>query len=129
MKKIFTGIIFCLLLFGCKKEKFDYRNKFTGDYVFIEHGHFWALLFYDYDTTYTFNGKVSLGTKDNTIKLGGISEEPTIYEDGSLYLNLGYSEYYFGGEFESSTNLKYSYGQNAPGGGFDLEITGIKIKK
>jgi len=129
MKKLFSILIICLLLFGCKKEKEDYRYKFTGDYTFTTQEHYWAYTLYDYDTINTYNGKVTIGKSDNTLKIDGLYIEPEITEDGSLSNNFSNPEFFFGGEFVSTTSLKYRYRQNAPGGGFDIEVTGIKTKQ
>ncbi len=126
MKKIFTGFIFCLLLFGCKKEKFDYRNKFIGDYNFSIHTTAWGSQ--TMDTTYSYNGSIKSSTTDDKINiyfLENYSLEPIIYEDGSLVLNMTYS-YHFKGEFESTTKAKFFYSGGGLGGGGSYDVIGIK---
>jgi len=129
MKNKLLILFFCILIFGCKKNPFDYRNKFIGDYNYTVHanlsncpviGHF-------LDTTYSYNGKVLLGTQDNTIIIylsENCSIEPTIYEDGSLeHLSLDYDIH---GEFESKTSLKFHYGVGGLGGHAYYDYSGTK---
>jgi len=129
MNKLITIVLISMTLLGCEKNPFDYRNKFIGDYNYTVHAKIsnYPVIGHFLDTTYTYNGKVLLGTQDNAIIIY-LSEtrsvEPTIYEDGSLEnLNLSYS---ISGEFESKTILKFHYGDGGLGIHGDYNYSGIK---
>ncbi len=109
MKKIFLLILFSCSFFGCKKNPFDYRTKYLGNYNFIVNYSSWNGLEGQHDTTYVFNnGKIDYGTDKNTILIffdsgsSKPSDELTIYEDGSLGC----------GEFVTTEIIKYTYYQN-----------------
>lgn len=130
IKNLFA-IIFCIMVIaGCKKNPFDYRSKFLGDYNFTVH-------FTSYgggvnpivstDTVYNYIGKVEFGTKNNTVLISfsdGLSFEPTIYEDLTLD-NYGGNPS-FNGEFESKTKIKFDYHYWRLSGNDNYFVTGIK---
>lgn len=133
MKNIFV-LIFCILtLNGCKKER-DYRDKFLGNYNFTIHRADWKLTSPTTDTTiyttYTYRGKVELGSKENTVLITFsedtvmpfYSYDPTVYEEGSFQ-----SSYWDHGEFKSTTEVEFSL-ENPGGKGYSnhFDVTGEK---
>lgn len=105
MKKIFLYAIFCQLILGCKKNPFDYRTKYVGDYSFTIHYSSWSPFYGQFDTTYSIDGKIDYGSIKNTISIiysGSTSPQMfTIYEDGTIEDDCK-------GEFESANKIKYS---------------------
>ena len=64
-------IVFCcFLIYGCKKHH-DYRDKFLGNYRFAIHLQTYMGIappnYSTTDTTYYYNGKIELGTRENTV--------------------------------------------------------------
>jgi|GEM_PF-2041076 len=124
--KIIKSIIFvscCLIILGCKKHPFDYRNKFLGDYHFSIAISSWDPANGSYDTTYTNDGKIWYGSNQNSILIsfsGGESTELTIYEDGTLEANN------CTGEFESLRKLKYQCTYQSPAAHSYYGVTGEK---
>lgn len=124
-------LIICLLLFGCKKNPFDYRSKFIGNYIFSAH----ITTFNVYgpgiytDTTYSYNGNVASSSYNDCVKVyfsENIFVEPIIYEDGTLEGKSYYQ--YFVGEFESTKKIKFTYFEGGLGGGTTYYISGEKNK-
>ena len=126
MKKTFILIFSCIAILGCKKNPFEYRTKFLGNYNFIIHSSFYAgtpTNHYTRDTTYSVDGKIWYGSDKNTISItfsGSWSSEFTIYEDGTI--EGGGCR----GEFESTNKIKYSCYWASPASHTNQDITGIK---
>jgi hypothetical protein len=122
MKIRFIIIIICLFIFGCKKHPFDYRNKFIGNYNFSVNEYTWIMGGPNWDTTYTFHGKITYGSSDNTVLISYCKDcscEFTIYEDGTL----GNS-----GKFDSPKQVSFSLHSGGLGGGWGNNVTGNKTK-
>ena|SRR3990172_13368808 len=121
-------IIFCgLLIYGCKKNS-DYRNKFVGDYNFVIHNSWyygWPPNVTSGDTTYSYDGKIEISSDKNSVLISSssFSMQATIYEDGTLE---GYLNNNGRGEFSSTKEMKYSWGNYSPGGSSTYNITGEK---
>lgn len=126
MKKIIF-IFFCFSILSCKKTPFDYRNKFTGNYNFTiqEHSVYGIFPVTVHDTTYTNEGKIEIGSDENDVLISpqNISLQATIYEDGTL---SGYYNNNGKGEFSSTKEMKYTFGNYSPGGSTTFTITGTK---
>lgn len=126
-KNIFIALFCCIILNGCKKEPFDYRNKFLGNYTFSVQE--WTFNVYGVgvstDTTFLFNGNISYGSDRNSILITystNVSVEPTIYEDGTF---KGYGgDNSFSGAFESSKKVTFSYKYGGLGGYSSGIVTG-----
>ena len=123
MKNKFIILFCCLIMFGCKKNPFDYRNKYLGNYNFVVHETAWVLAIgTTLDTTFSYNGKVSYGSDEHTVLINfskNVSIEPVIYEDG-------YLEVY--GEFESTKRVSFGFRSGGLGGGSTWNVTGEKTK-
>ena len=123
MKKYLIITLICILIFGCKKNPFDYRAKYLGDYSFAIHSSSWNPLS-QLDTTYTMQGKIDYGSDKNTISIffsgSSVPQEFTIYEDGTIE-NGG-----CGGEFESANKIKYSCYWASPGAHASKTVDGEK---
>jgi hypothetical protein len=124
MKKLTILILLGLLLFSCKKDPFDYRSKFLGDYNFVIHaitsygiqGNMYTL-----DTTYTYLGKIDYGSEENMIQISYPNiVYSNLYEDGTIS-GLGCK-----GEFETENKINVTFGFYSPGGGTTYYITGEK---
>jgi hypothetical protein len=130
---LLTIVSFKLLFIQCKKNPFDYRNKFLGNYSFVVHAWYWnyPVIGQHLDTTYFYNnGTVSLGAYENTIIINYLENrhvETKIYEDGTIEDVNHYNPIV--GEFESKTILKFNYRDGGLGSGGYFEISGNKVKK
>lgn len=112
-----------IILSGCKKKPFDYRNKYLGNYHIINHSQINAPPPYFNDTSYSTEGKVEYGSDKNKILITFDSENSSefiIYEDGTLE-SSGCS-----GGFESVNKFKYHCGFYSPGATTSINITGEK---
>jgi hypothetical protein len=124
MKNTILLLLFLCSLFGCKKDPFDYRTKYLGDYNFVIHYDSWNPLSGHIDTTYSKDGKIDYGSDENTIFIffnGSIADELTVYEDGTIGDN-----YFKGGEFETTNKIKYSYYWGSQGSATYGKVTGEK---
>jgi hypothetical protein len=126
MKKLFTILFCCLVLFGCKKNIFDYRSKFLGNYNFSVHESAWTIYGQTLDTSYSYNGTISYGKsgdKSLTINYSEkASTEAILYEDGSIKFS------YLSGEFESTKKIRFKAEYQGLGGGTASYVTGEKTK-
>ena len=119
MKKIWWLVFFCSLLLGCKKNPFDYRAKYTGEYVFSVHSVSWNIMQgVTLDTTYSHNGRVEIDSEENTILISNSAF--IIYEDGTLEGEE------CKGEFESTKKISYSCNSGGLCGGSYHTVTGEK---
>jgi len=127
-------IIFSLSILGCKKSPLDYRIKFIGNYNFIVHNSSWFMgpppLGGEKDTTFTNNGRVTLGSTDSTVLIyffAGVSiEYPvefTIYDDGTIESSSN-----FIGEFESVKKVRFNGGYEYLSGHDYYDVIGLKSK-
>lgn len=120
-------IFFCTSLLGCRKELFDYRNKFIGNYSFTIHVRtvYGIGPYFVSDTTYISDGKVEIGSDKNCVLISSssFSIQATLYEDGTLE---GYWDNNGKGEFSSTKEMKYSWGVYSPGGSATSNILGEK---
>ena len=133
MKKYLIIALVLIVLFGCKKNPFDYRTKYFGDYNFAIHKTTWTILGQTTDTTYNSTGIVDYSEENNTILISfseNVFSEFTIYEDGTLdqcQCNQTPSSF-ASGEFESSKKIRISYGYGGLGARTNYGITGEKNK-
>jgi hypothetical protein len=105
VRKIFTVILLFLLVSGCKKNPFDYRTKFVGDYDFTVH-----LATYNINgwptsyTTYLYKGKIWYDGNETMVSIefsANQSVSVNLYEDGSM------KSFYVNGEFESTKKVQF----------------------
>jgi len=92
---------------SCKKNPFDYRTRYIGDYTFSVHFKSWAGVHPDVsvtDTSYTSEGRIDYGYNKTTIRINLTSADswnfPELYEDGTI------DGYPWTGEFVSSDIVK-----------------------
>jgi hypothetical protein len=118
----------CLMIFGCKKNPFDYRSKFIGNYNFVVHEIVWEGGTMLLDSTYSFFGNVTLGSISSTVMINfkdNFSIEPKVFEDGSLEGPESHT-LHLSGEFESTKEVKFKYSNGGLGGGGNYDVTGNK---
>ena len=123
MKKILLFLFLGLTLIDCKKNPFDFRSMYTGDYSFLVHTSSYNPVDGPFDTTYSINGNIKNGSNENSISIyfeNQTVDELTIYEDGSLDGN------HCSGEFETSNKIKYSCNWYSPSFQFYEIISGKK---
>lgn len=120
MKKV---IFLCLLIstFSCKKEWFDYTNKYTGKFEFTNRYSFFDLSKGVYiDTTYIYVGTITRVHRGTIkIKYGG-----GMYD----FLNeeIDKSGKFADGSFSDKDNLEIYFQSGGHGGGTRNSITGIR---
>ena len=123
MKKYLIISLGCILIFGCKKDPFDYRTKYVGDYSFVIHYSSWNPLNGQFDTTYSIDGKIDYGSDKNTISIffsGSSSPQIfTLFEDGTIQDGCK-------GEFESVNKIKYSCYWASPAAHTSETVSGEK---
>jgi hypothetical protein len=124
MKKI----IFLFILINslsCKKEWFDYTNKYTGNFEFTVNYSFHDPLtgVTDY-TTYVYNGIIKkLKRGEIKIKYGS---ENTDFLDVEVDKKGDFSEGYLGGSFSDKNNLSFYYRTGGLGGGGSYRVSGTR---
>ncbi len=123
-------IVFCLLLFAqCKKNPFNYRTKYLGDYTFTVHKILWSMspLGTNIDTNYFYDGKIEYGTIKNTMLIH-FSENNTVEvivsKDGLISNDNDYDP--VTGKFESKTSMNFSYHLGGLGSGGSYGVSGTK---
>ncbi len=124
MKTKLLLLMLCFFVFGCKKNPFDYRTKYLGNYVFVVHSSSYNPLDGLIDTTFSINGEIEYGSEKNTILIsfgGSTGTDFKIYEDGTVDIN------YCSGEFETTDKLVYScYRNESPSAHSSLDVEGEK---
>ncbi len=124
MKKI----IFLFILinsFSCKKEWFDYTNKYTGDFEFTTYSSFrdpvsGAISF----STNVYNGKIKrIGRRQINIKYGPKKSD---FFDVEIDKEGRFSHGYLGGSFSDKNNVTIGFRTGGLGGGGYLDITGVR---
>jgi hypothetical protein len=131
VRTISTLLLLCLVIAGCKKNPFDYRTKFVGDYNCTVH--LTTLNFNGYivsDTTYLYRVKIWYDENETMVSVEYSGSQPQIvrlYEDGSM------RSYYVYGEFESTKRVRFRVRLVSGEGGFSYYsaqyiVTGDKAK-
>lgn len=107
MRKLFTILFCCLVMFGCKKNPFDYRTKYLGNYRFLIHEVDWWAGGGHLDTTYYADGGIDYGYDKNTIAIhwSGLNSavDPDLFEDAS-FKGMGAS-----GDFWSTKKVVFEF--------------------
>lgn len=121
------GIVSLMLVWGCTKDLFDMRTKYTGQYSFEIHKS-WAYgtqqQWITGDTTYTEAGNVGKGNQDDAVEISmpSFDLEALLREDGSLD-GIGNSG---SGEFATTGSISYTLRNITPAGSTTTRITGSK---
>jgi hypothetical protein len=124
MKKIIFLFILVSSL-SCKKEWFDYTNKYTGNFEFTTNSYFHDPLtgVSSYSTT-VYNGIIKrVKRRQINIKYGPKKAdffEVEINKEGE------FSEGYLGVRFSDKNNVTIGYRTGGLGGGEYLSITGVR---
>lgn len=126
MKNTILTLIVLVAMTACKKDPFDYRTKYVGDYNFVVERQTIASPDGNVsDTTYTLEGTIDYGSDDNAISIlfsgNNTPETFTLYEDGTIRMGTACS-----GEFESTNRIKYSCYWASPGAHTDQNVSGVK---
>lgn len=120
MKKIF--FLFILInSFSCKKEWFDYTNKYTGNFEFTNH--IWCFQLstgITSDTTYVYNGTIK------RIKRGQIRIKYGSGNNDFLDVEIDKNGKFSDGSFSDSNNLKIYFQTGGHGGGCRFDIVGVR---
>ena len=69
MKTKLIFLMMILFMYGCKKNPFDYRTKYLGDYIFVEYNSSWNPIDGYRDTSYTREGEILYGSDENSISI------------------------------------------------------------
>ena len=127
-RQILFFILFSTLLsYGCKKNPFDYRTKYLGDYDFVRDYTSWVTGGSTTSGTISREGRVEYGEKGE-IKIIFDSNDPThfnVYEidrNGNLTNSSGGSA----GKFESKNKVHYEQTTTTSGGGGTSSTNGTK---
>ena len=131
MKGKFKIVVFLafsiLLIAGCKKNPFDYRTKYIGDYDFLRNYTSWVTGGSTTSGTISKTGRVEYGDKGE-INIIFDANDPTHYNvykidrDG----NLTYTSGGDAGKFESKNKVYYEQTTTFSGGGGTSNTTGTK---
>lgn len=125
---LLTLLLVLLLLPGCQKEWFNYRNKYLGKWDFQVYrssfnmanpGENWS------DSVH-FTGEISYGTADNLIRIQYTSEqsiELVIDEDGTL---SAFPSPYCSGSFSGKDSLNLYLRWGGLGGGTTHVVAGTR---
>ncbi|MEI7595622.1 MAG: hypothetical protein WCK02_07740 [Bacteroidota bacterium] len=125
MKKIVFAIVITLC-FSCKKEWFDYRNRYAGKFEFTVHYAFYTMSDgVSVDTTYIYNGKVEK-IKDKKMKIIFGAREND-YREVLVDKEGHFSEGYMGGSFSDKNNVEFTMNTGGLGGGGSYHIIGKRI--
>jgi hypothetical protein len=123
-------LIFCsfLLICSCKKDIFDYRNKYNGTWEFAVDVHSYNMSTPDQNQSYSYNyiGKITNGEKDNNIFVEydeNSTIELTIDKDGTL---SSFPSHYSSGKFEGKNKIHLFLQWGGLGGWVSHTIEGKK---
>jgi hypothetical protein len=124
MKKI----IFLLILinsFSCKKEWFDYTNKYTGSFEFTTNSSFYdPVSGVSSFSTNVYNGTIKrIGRQQINIKYG---PKKTDFFEVEINKEGRFSQGYLGGSFSDKNNVSIGYRTGGLGGGGYLDIEGVR---
>lgn len=122
MKRILFLVITLLLFAGCRKNIFDYRNKYLGDYKFTIQSSAYGPCGYSANNE-TYDGKIIAGTQDDQIIIyylsNGSSATVAIDHDGKLTVGYGFGQC-------TRKNMLLNFRSGGLGCGIDFQITGKK---
>ena len=123
---IFYFTIFLLILVGCKKRPFDFRNKYLGEWDFTtEYGYFNMSDSTSFDTVYNYKGEVWYDEKGKIIieyREDNILEFE-INKEGEITIDDYYDTR---GEFSDKNNVSFYKQTGGLGGGTNQSVSGMK---
>ena len=124
MKKILFLFILLSSL-SCKKEWFDYTNKYTGNFEFtVNYSYHDPVTNKSGSTTYVYNGKIKRIKRGwIKIKYGGKTND---FFDVPIEKKGNFSEGYRNGSFSDENNLTIDYRTGGLGGGGYYDIIGVR---
>ena len=117
-----------LILFGCKKKPFDYRNKFIGDWNFkVNTSSFNTTTNYFHSDSLYYIGEIKYGDhKDELFIQYTSTNSLTLKIDKDDKLS-DFPTQHSNGEFENKNKLKIYLKSGGLGGGSSQLINGIKL--
>lgn len=117
-----------LFIIGCKKQPFDHRNKYVGEWEFKVHRselNTDSIGYYEHDSL-VYTGEVTYGSNENELLIQytqGNSITLTISKEGIL---SGFPTHYCNGEFRDKDKLHLYLKWGGLGGGITHVIDGEK---
>lgn len=123
-------IIHLLLLSGCKKKIFDYRNKYLGTWNFEVEITERNTLFtgYSYHQIVNYKGKIEYGNSNDELKITYLPQN-TIFlkiDSNGNFIDLPPKTF---AEFYDKKNLYFTTYSGGLGGGISYKVNGKKLKK
>lgn len=120
--------VILLVLGGCKKKPFDYRNKYIGDWKFNVH-----IIEQNMDSvgsnvndTFVYVGNIEYGTSSDEILINYTSDDDVMLEidkNGVVTTNLGFGHC----TFISDENVEIKLNWGGLGAYVIHEISGLKM--
>jgi len=129
MKIFFLIIILGLLIvIGCEKEPFDYRNKYTGDWNFkVERTEINTdSIGYYYHDSLTYEGQIKYGNNDDEIKIEYSGDNSIILKIDKEGVLSGFPTYYCSGEFIGNDKISLYLRWGGLGGGITHIVDGVR---
>ena len=117
-------VFLILITIGCKKNPFDSRTKYLGDYNFFIHqvGYYPG---HDVDTTYCFKGKIDYGANKSTIAIYWRNMNEASYPE--LFEDVSFKGYGCEGDFLSSKKVVFVFGISTSSTFMEWKVSGEKI--
>ena len=117
-----------IVLLGCEKELFDYRNKFIGDWEFkVERSEINTnSIGYSYHDSLSYSGRIKYGDADDDLFIQYSDENSiTLKIDKENQLS-DFPTHYCSGEFEGNNKLHLYLRWGGLGGGITHIVDGEK---
>jgi len=127
-RKIYWLLLGLLIFTNCKKEPFNYRNKFLGEWEFkVDRTEFNTdSVGYYYHDSLTFFGKIKYGTNDDEILIEYSNDNSIMLKIDKENILSNFPSHYCNGEFDGKEKIHLYLRWGGLGGGVTHTIDGEK---
>jgi len=127
-KWMFWVVFGLVIINGCKKKPFNYRNKYVGDWEFtveITEVNTDSLGYYYHDTI-SYVGEIYYGNEDDELLITYTDKNSITLKIDREEILSGFPTKYSSGAFDGNEKIKLYLRWGGLGGGITHSISGVK---
>lgn len=127
-RQLFWLLLGLIFIIGCKKEPFDYRNKFLGDWEFkVERTELNTdSIGYYYHDYFTYVGQIKYGSNDDELLIEYSDDNSIMLKIDKEDVLSNFPTHYCSGEFDGKDRIHLYLKWGGLGGGVTHIVDGEK---